>query len=241
LRKEKQTKQSLWQKYLRIMKKDEMTLEGCPYDDLVELLCLDVNLSEGEKLKARIHLQQCARCREKYQELEGIYTQLNEQVNRPVTNGALDLAKKIRDKETKYGLVICEPLKAAKKPAALPYKTKVLFTANGTGAGKDSKLVDFDPRSFPKDSIAIRAMTDKTCDKLLLYLWHAKGDHIDGWELKLPGRLKTAVFSRAGVSRIPLMEIEDLGDKVIYFKEKHKKASASENRFESIFKSISSL
>ncbi|MBN1558845.1 hypothetical protein JW998_01245 [candidate division KSB1 bacterium] len=224
-----------------MMKKEETTLEGCPYDNLIELLCLDVNLSEGEKRKARVHLQQCARCRKKYQELEGIYKHLNEQVNKPVTNKALDLAKKIRDKETKYGLVVCEPLKTDKKPTALPYKTKVLFTANGTGAGKDSKLADFDPRSLPKDSIAIRAMTDKACDKLLLYLWHEDGDNIDGWELQLPGKSKTAVFSRAGVSQIPLMEIEDLGDKVIYFKEKQKKATASENRYECIFKSISSL
>ncbi|MBN1464875.1 hypothetical protein JXA02_03885 [candidate division KSB1 bacterium] len=220
------------------MKKEETTFNRCPYDDLIELLCLDVQLSEGEKRKARMHLQQCATCRKKFEELENIYSNLNEEVSRPVTNKALDLAKQIRNKDTKYGLVVCEPVKARKKATA-SYKTKVVFTANGTGSAKDKKLADFDPRSLPKDSIAIRAMTDKACDKLLLYLWHSNDDDTDGWELKF-GKSHAAIFNRAGVSQIPLMEIEDLGDKVIYFKEKHKKASASENRFVNIFESISS-
>jgi len=222
------------------MKKDEATLQGCPHDNLMELLCLGAKLNEDEKKKVKAHLQQCSLCRQKYQELEGVYRQINEEVEKPVTNKTLDLAKEIRAHSTKYGLVVCEPVNGVQNGKAHSYKTKVLFTANGTGSTKDKKLADFDPRSFPKDSIAIRAMTDKSCDKLLLYLCRASNDNFDGWELKLPGKSKPTTFNPAGVSQIPLMEIEDLGDKVIYFKEKHKKTSASENRFVSIFKSISS-
>ena len=172
------------------MKKEETTLRGCPYDDLTERLCLNVKLGEDEKKRVQIHLQQCPTCRERFQEIEGTYSQLNEEVDKPVTNKALDLAKKIRAKDTKYGLVVCEPINTAKKKTAHSYKTKVLFTANGTGSSKDKKLSDFDPRSFPKDSIAIRAMTDKRCGKLLLYLWQSDSSNFEGLELKIPGRLE---------------------------------------------------
>lgn len=219
------------------MKKNQENLQGCPYDNLTESLCLDVNLSDSEKRKAQIHLQQCNECREKFQELEGVYSQINEQVRKPVSNKVLDLAKQIRAKDTRYGLVVCEPIKT-KKEKAQSFKTKVLFSANGTGTNHQKKLVDFDLEALPKDSIAIRAMTDTSCNKLLLYLWSSNRSSFDGLELKVSDKSQRIVFDHAGVSDMPLMQIEDLGDKVIYFEEKQKNVSASENRFSNIISAI---
>ena len=120
------------------MKKNESTLRACPYDSLTESLCLDVNLSDDDKKKAQIHLQQCPTCRTNYQEIEGVYELLGEEVRKPVTNKVLDLAKEIRSKDTRYGLVVCEPLDGDKTKKAHSYKTRVLFTANGTGSNNKS-------------------------------------------------------------------------------------------------------
>ena len=220
------------------MKENEPTLQGCPYDNLTESLCLDVHLSEADKRKAQIHLQQCDECREKFEELEGIYSQLNEQVCTPVSNKVLDLAKQIRNKNTRYGLVVCEPVNKT-VGTSKSYKTKVLFSANGTGTNHKKKLSDFDLNALPQDSIAIRAMTDGSCNTLLLYLWSSNPSSFEGLELKISEKSRPVVFDHAGVSHLPLTDIEDLGDKVIYFEEKQNNVSASENRFANIYSAIS--
>jgi hypothetical protein len=220
------------------MKKNQPTLQGCPYDNLTESLCLDINLSDAEKRKAQIHLQQCEECREKFQELEGIYSQLNEEVSKPVSNKVLDLAKQIKSENTRYGLVVCEP-EQKKNAKAQSFRSTVLFTANGTGANHKKKLSDFDLTKLPKDNIAIRAMTDASCNQILLYLWSSNNSSFEGWELKLSDKSQRAVFNQAGVSHMPMMKIEELGDKVIYFKEKQNNVSASENRFSNIIGAIS--
>ncbi|MBN1480238.1 hypothetical protein EH223_19960 [candidate division KSB1 bacterium] len=219
------------------MKKNETTVQGCPYDAQTESLCLDINLSESEKRRAQIHLQQCSHCRKKFQELEGLYHCINNEMQKPITNKVLDLAKEIRSKDTKYGLVVCNPIKKGKGKETFAFKTKVLFTANGTGAIRNKKLADFDLNSLPQETVAIRAMTDKSCDKMLLYLWRAGGETFEGWELKVGDNTYRATIKEGGTSFIPFMEIEDLGDKVIYFKEKHKE-SASENRFKYLMNAV---
>ncbi len=219
------------------MKKNQPTLQGCPYDNLTEMLCLDVNLSDAEKRKAQFHLQQCEECREKFEELEGIYSQLNEEISQPVSNKVLDLAKQIKSTDIRYGLVVCEPAKA-KTTKTNSFKSTVLFTANGTGVNHEKKLADFDLNKLPRDNIAIRAMTDTSCNRLLLYLWSADNSSFEGWELKVSDKSHRAVFDRAGMSHMPLMKIEDLGDKVIYLKEKQNNVSASENRFANIIDAV---
>lgn len=220
------------------MKKNEQTLQDCPYDNLMESLCLDVNLSDAEKRKAQIHLQQCEECRDKFEELEGVYSQLNEEVTKPVSNKILDLAKKVRARDTRIGLVVCEPVKT-KSEKSLSFKTKLLFSANGTGKNHTKKLSDFDLNALPDGNIAIRAMTDKSCNQLLLYLWSSSCSTFEGWELKVSEKSQHAVFNQAGVSQLPLTSIEELDDKVIYFKEKQNNVPASENRFSNIISAIS--
>lgn len=213
------------------MKKQTPFFSGrCEYSRLTELLCLDEIKNEDEKKKTQLHLQQCSTCQQAFSTLEFQYEIVKREMLKPVTNKTLDLVKKI-SRDTKYGLVVCEPVdqsKAAKN--SVPYKTKVLFTANGSGISANKTLSDFKLGSFPDDAIAIRAMTDKKCNKLLLYLWSPQNEDFDGWELKISGETGKATFSPSGMSQIPLMEIEDLNGKVIYFKERQK-AFASGNRF----------
>ena len=214
------------------MRKQETVLKGrCEHSNLTELLYLNEIQDENEKKKAQLHLQQCPVCQTAFSSLEFQYKCINNELLKPIANKTLDLAKKIKNKDTKYGLVVCEPVDQAKSiNNAVPYKTKVLFTANGSGATKAKKLADYSLDSLPDDSIAIRAMTDKKCNKLLLYLWSPQNEDFGGWEIDISEKAGKATFSQSGVSQIPLMEIEDLHGKVIYFKERQN-AFASGNRF----------
>jgi len=214
------------------MKKQETVFKrSCEYNSLVELLYLDQIQDEDERKRAQLHLQQCPECKRLFSELEVQYRYIEREIDKPVANKALDLAKKIGNKDTKYGLVVCEPVDSKKSlKNAAAYKTKVLFTANGVKSEKPKTLSDFKLGSLPQDSIAIRAMTDKSRNQLLLYLWSPQNENFDGWELKISGETGKATFGQSGVSQIPLMEIEDLNDKVIYFNERQS-AFASGNRF----------
>ena len=69
------------------------------------------------------------------------------------------MAKNLKAKDTVYGLVVCEPLEKDNK-GNRPFKTQVVFTANGKPNPKNVTLGDFDFGSLSEDSIAIRAMTD---------------------------------------------------------------------------------
>ena len=230
------------EKDLRIMKKQELFFRGrCEHSNLTELLYLDKIQDDDEKKRAQLHLQHCLVCKNLFSDLELQYKFISREVLKPVSNKTLDLAKKISSKDTKYGLVVCEPVvhrKATKD--STPYKTKVLFTANGAGPSKSKKLADFSLGSLPDDSIAIRAMTDKKRNKLLLYLWSPQNEDFEGWELLVSTETGKAKFGPSGMSQIPLMEIEDLHGKVIYFKEKQN-AFASGDRFTKPKSPISTL
>ncbi len=213
------------------MKKQNFFIRGrCEHSNLTELLYLDEIQEKDEKKRAQLHLQQCSSCQQLFHDLEIQYKFINKELQKPVSNKTLDLAKAISARNTKYGLVFCKPIdvgKAAKN--TMSYKSKVIFTANGAGPSKSKILSDFDLSSLPQDTIAIRAMTDKTRNKLLLYLWSPQEEDFDGWEIRISGLSNKATFSQSGVSQIPLIDIEDLNDKVIYFKERHS-AFASGNR-----------
>jgi len=214
------------------MKKRETTIRGrCEHSVLVEMLYLDQIQQEEEKKRAQLHLQQCHECQKLFSDLQVQYGYIEKEIDKPVSNKALDLAKRVGRKDTKYGLVVCEPVdsKRASKNATA-YKTRVLFTANGVKSERPNTLSEYQLASLPQDSIAIRAMTDNSCNQLLLYLWSPQHENFDGWELKISGETGKTTFSQAGASKIPLINIEDLNDKVIYFNERQN-AFASGNRF----------
>ena len=155
-------------------------------------------------------------------QLKKQYQIIGQEIDRPVSNRVLDLAKKVRSHDVKYGLVLCEPIESKDiSESETPYRTKVVFTANGKICGDYKTLSEYDFKSLPNDQIAIRAMTDSRCNELLLYLWRAETDCFEGWELVIPGESKTADFGPSGASKIALRDIEELGDIVVYFKEKH--------------------
>jgi len=224
------------------MKKDEMTFKGnCKHSSLVELLYLDQIQNVDVKKRVQLHLQQCLECQRLFSELELQYRYIEKEVDKPVANKALDLAKRIGKKDTKYGLVVCDPVESTGSfKKATPYKTRVLFTANGVKSDMPKTFSDFKFGSLPHDSIAIRAMTDKSCNQLLLYLWSPQNENFDGWELKISGENGKATFSQSGVSQIPLIDIEDLNDKVIYFNERQS-AFASGNRYTNLKSPITTL
>jgi hypothetical protein len=82
-------------------------------------------------------------------------------------------------------------------------------------------------------------MTDKVQNKLLLFLWREGEKNFTGWELELPGEMERerAHFSPSGAAAIKLRDIKELGNKVIYFVEKHSD-SASGNRFDHMMVSL---
>lgn len=204
------------------MKKNVSTRECCEKSNITELLCADASLCEEARKDAQHHLQECLSCRRQYQQLKKQYQIIHQELDRPVCNRVLDLAKKVRSGDTKYGLVLCEPVRSEdKSKSETPYRTKVVFTANGKISGDHKTLSEYDFKSLSKDQIAIRAMTDSRHNELLLYLWRADTDCFEGWELTIPGEPETTDFGPSGASKIALRDIEDLGDIVIYFKEKH--------------------
>lgn len=223
--------------FLRIMN-NTVEKKKCLFNGQIELLCLDAELSDEERKRTRLHLLQCDFCRKRFEELDLLYKKIEIEVTKPLSNKVLDLAKDICSNNTTYGLVLCEPLTRKNGKTAKPYRTRVVFTANGSKEKALQKLVDFDFSTVSEDSIAIRAMTDKECNYLLLFLWSNKNRNFGGWELDIPGESKKATFNPAGMSQIPLCNIEDLGEKVIYFEEKQNEL-ASENRYKRIIEAIS--
>lgn len=214
------------------MKKNVSISGRCEYNDLIELLCLGGNdLSAEDTERTRLHLQSCSSCQQEFQKLQKLYAILDHEVEKPVSNKALDLAKQVRSKDVEYGLVLCEPIESVQASSeATSYKTKVVFCANGHFYGDHPRLADYNLQELPKGRLAIRAMTDKTQNKLLLYLWRNGENNFSGWELELPGESERTCFSPSGAASIALRDIKELGNKVIYFEEKHTD-SAPGNRF----------
>lgn len=217
------------------MKKNVSTYGRCGYSELTELLCLGIDMDESDRQTVSEHIAECPECQKRFNSFQTFYKQVDNVFHKPVSNKALDLAKQLNAKETVYGLVICQPLDT-KDEHNRSYKTKVVFTANGKPNQNNMTLGDFDFSSLSEDSIAIRAMTDKQQQKLLLYLWSPSGDNFDGWEVNIP-HAGNAKFNPSGMSKIPLCDIEDLGNKVIYFNEQQNK-QASGNRFSNIMNAI---
>lgn len=217
------------------MKKNEPIFGRCEHSELTELLCLGIPMEPDEREKAYAHLRECTDCQKQFSEYQYLYASIDQVVERPVSNKVLDLAKNLKAKDTVYGLVVCEPLEKDNK-GNRPFKTQVVFTANGKPNPKNLTLGDFDFGSLSEDSIAIRAMTDKKTNNLLLYLWSPASDNFDGWEIDIPQAGKTT-FNPSGMSKIPLCDIEELGNKIVYFNDlQTKKASA--NRFARIMNAI---
>lgn len=202
--------------------KTNVSISGrCRYSDRVELLCLGEKLSEEDERQVRLHLEDCPSCKRAFRRLERFYDVLDRQVNKPIHNKALDLAKRASAHDVEYGLVICEPMEREPSGEQASYKSKVVFCANGHVVGEHDRLADYRLQDLPKDQIAIRAMSDRAQNKLLLYLWSPGDQHYDGWQLQIAGETEKAQFGPAGTAAIALREIEELGDKVIYFEEKH--------------------
>ena len=198
------------------MKTKSQRHHHCPSDTQFELLCLEVGLEEDERKLLQIHLQQCRTCRRQLETLDGFYSAFLNEVAKPISNQALDLAKEVGSKDVEYGLILCEPLPDLSNGHGFAYRAKVLFVANGVHGHR--KLAQFDGKSIPKKSFAMRVMTDPDCKELLVFLLSSEGIKYEDWMITIPGMVDEKPLSRTGATSIPLADIRKFQDKVIFLK-----------------------
>ncbi len=186
----------------------------CPSELQLELLCLEEGLSDDEKKRTQMHLQQCEQCREKGRYLEAFYGILNLEISKSISNQVLDFAKSLST-GIKYGMLICEPIPENKNGHGQAFLAKLVFVANGKDGGK--KLSDYDLSSIPKYDIALRIMTDHSCNGSLLCIWNRNDKDFHDWKLHIPGMVEDVQFNTIGVARVSEVNIEKLDNKVIFF------------------------
>ena len=206
--------------------------DRCPSEDNLELLCLDVNLEASQRTKTQLHLQQCARCRRKFEKIEAFYQNLSLESSKPVSHHVLDLAKAKSKHSVKIGLLICEPLDEAQEKVDKAFRTKLVFSANGVPGGK-RLLSEFDYEALPPKAIALRVMTDPVQHKVLIYLWSKEHVDFEDWSLSIPGISEKVNFNSAGSSHLALKNFDHLDGQTIYFQIEQTRAK-SRSRYEII-------
>jgi len=214
------------------MDTQKISTSECSFTDRVENLYLNPKVSRQEKETVHQHIKTCLVCRKKFAGLGLLYSQVYKELQKPVSNKVLDLAKRINHSDTNIGLVVCEPL--TRKHQETRFRTKLVFTANGK-SGKNFQ--DFDFSTLPDRSIAIRAMIDKKHDKVLLYLWARNNNGFERYTLSFPEPIKNLEFSSSGVSESHFINIEDFDNKVIHLEKQ--KATVSNKKKKSLLYNFS--
>lgn len=188
-------------------------IELCRKGREFEKAALGEPLTADEKQHFDRHLNECVQCRNAYPSICRLYDQIKKELQRPVHNKVLDLAKCLSSPEVEYGLLICRPIDSGEtNPQAGLFFTELLFYANGSRLGTKEKLAEYG-REDLQDFLTIRAMSDLQDQKLLLYLWQANCESFSGWKLKLADQ--EVDVSADGKAAIPLCGIKELHGKVI--------------------------
>ncbi|HPI71857.1 MAG TPA: hypothetical protein PK843_05275 [bacterium] len=205
------------------MSKENNRLPSCPSRRELELFCLQTGLSRAEKLRVQRHLAQCGKCRRTCRFLDRCNNLLCMEMQRPVANTALDLAKSLAPKQVRYGLLICTPSPDHNQGAAKAYRTQLVFSANGE-AGRN-KLRDFDLKKIPQGSLALRLYTDPKDEKLLLFLWEPGPRESRPDRLRWSGRRASVSFNRIGAGGMDLSDFSHLDNQLVYFSKSINKKS----------------
>ncbi len=208
---------------------------NCPSSRQLELLCLEEGLTEEDRKRSQMHLQQCGDCRQTSKELDAFYSILTQEMRRTVNNSSFDFAKKISSGKVRSGHLICEPLPQMNNGHGQAYRAKLNMDAHQESDDENLMAVHF--RSLKKHSLVIRFMTDPASSKLILALWSMETDDFHDWVLHIPGIAESVRFNCAGLAKIPLVNVEKLDDKVIYLGFDIV-PSANESRLQKIIKSI---
>lgn len=197
------------------MSKENKALSSCLSRRELELFCLQTGLSQAEKLRVQRHLLRCGKCRRTCRVLDRCNDLLCMEMQRPVTNTALDLAKSLAPKQVRYGLLICTPSPDDNQRAAKAYRTRLVFSANGE-AGLN-KLRDFDLKKIPQGSLALRLYTDPKDQALLLYLWESEPLESRPDRLRWSGRRASISFNQIGAGCMALSDFSHLDNQLVFF------------------------
>jgi len=190
-------------------------LQGsCSFADRIESLYLD-ELGDDEKQKVQRHLQECPHCLKRLFHLKQAFWRIESDLNSGVSNQTLDLARDIRSSDTQIGLIVCEPESTEMQHV---FKAKVWFTANGKKQAGLARFSEVDFTDLPVDSIAIRTMTDRKRNTLLLYLYSESRQSFEGWTLDIPGEHEAITFNPSGVSEIHAFDVEEFHDKRVFLR-----------------------
>jgi hypothetical protein len=166
---------------------------------------------------------------------DAFYTILVDEIRKPISNKVLEFAKHVNPEEIQYGLVMCEPISYMNGDQDIAYQTNLIFSGNGE-LGKN-KLNGFNSLKIPPQHIVIRVMTDPTVDNLLLFLWSPEKIDFFNWTLFIPSTAEKIQFNPAGAGKISHLAINDLNDKLIYFRA-GKKIWIDYNRFQTINEAV---
>jgi len=197
-----------------IMKSQTKRNRFCPSELQLELLFLDEGLTEDERKRTQMHLQQCERCRENAKYFETFYSILSLEVAKIVPNQVLDFAKSL-SAGCKYGLFICEPIPESINGHGQAYRAKLVFSANGeAGAGV---LSDFKISAIPKYHVAMRVMSDSSCNGALICIGTREQFDYHDWKLYIPGVVDQVMFNESGAARVPGVNLEKINNKIVYF------------------------
>ncbi len=207
---------------------------NCPSSTQLELLCLEEGLTEEDRKRSQMHLQQCGDCRQTSKDLDTFYAILTQEMRRTVNNSSFDFAKKISSDKVKSGHLICEPLPQMNNGHGQAYRTKLNIDVRRES---DDEIIAINFRSLKKHSLIIRFMTDPAASKLILALWSIDTDDFHDWVLHIPGIFESVRFNCAGLAKIPNVSLEKLDDKVVYLGFDII-PNPNENRLQKIIKSI---
>ncbi len=186
----------------------------CPTDQRFELLSLESDLINGDKKRTQIHLQQCEECRDRFQDLDGFYAFFVQEINKPITNSALDFAKNISMNDVKYGLLIGDPVPEMTNGHGFAYRTKLQFIGNGTY--NPNKLASFKDKLAPQQ-LSIRFMTDPHCNATMIFVHTMEHASLKGWAVKLPGSAE-AVLNQPGAGKVQSLDLKKLDNQIVYLR-----------------------
>lgn len=192
-------------------------------------------MTEDNKKRSQMHLQQCANCREESNELDSFYGVLVHEMRRSVSPTTFSFIKKLSSAKVKSGLVVCEPLPQMNNGHGQAYRTKLHLDASSGEEGENGR--SFNVHSVPKHTFFIRLMTDLAQHKIVLALWSLDSENFRDWILYIPGISENVRFNSAGLAKIPAVSIEKFDDKVIYIRFEQV-IDPNESRLQKILKSV---
>ncbi len=202
----------------------------CPDNRQLELLILDVELSEETRKRLQMHIQQCEVCQKRSREIDTFYSLLLQEISMPVTDRVLEFSKSLSDRSTEYAMVRCDPIEPQTRDGEQHFQAALVYRRNGKPDSSGEKMIyrDLEPSQF-----GMRLITDPDCKLLLIYLYSNGRQDYNRWVLSIPGIAPEIHFNRGGYAAIPLVSLDRFNGAELYCHHKPIQSS-KETRFERI-------